>query len=465
MRVPAWTQTNDTIFVARQLQEKCSEQHQDLYLAFVDLIKASDTVNRDLLWNILRKFGCPPTFIAILQQFHTCMCAQVVMAGSQSSSFPVEVGVKQGCVQAPIIFNLLLVAITLASHRDLQSYDFVEIEYRLDGGLFNLRRLQAKTKTSSAMISALQYADDAAFPSLTADGLQRSLDVNSEAYLHSGLIINTTKTEILSTSSPDAPTFSINGNQLKNSENFTYLGSNLSISGDLTNEIQRRINLASSAFGRLFGNQNLTIHTKIVVYNAIVISTILHGCETWVPYRRHIRLLESFHIRRLQLIIGLRWWHKVTHSEIRFRAGIPTITSMLLHRQLRWFGHVIRMPHSRLPHCVLHGQLRLGRRSVGGQEKHFKDHIKSIHKRCNKSLSRLETLASKRATWRSTCAFVMSYFDDEYDRAAALRCSHRHQHAPVLCQIPDSDHQCPHCSRQCYSRIGLLSHSKTHFQR
>ena len=180
------------IFVARQLQEKCREQHQDLYLAFVDLTKAFDTVNRDLLWNILRKFGCPPTFIAILQ-FHTGMCAQVVMAGSQSSSFPVEVGVKQGCVLASIIFNLLLVAITLVSHCDQQSSDCVGIEYRLDGGLFNLRRLQTKTKTYSAMISALQYVDDAALPSLTADGLQRS-HVMSETYLHAGLIINTTKT-------------------------------------------------------------------------------------------------------------------------------------------------------------------------------------------------------------------------------------------------------------------------------
>ena len=50
--------TIDMIFVARQLQEKCREQHQDLYLAFVDLTKEFDTVNRDLLWNILRKSGC-----------------------------------------------------------------------------------------------------------------------------------------------------------------------------------------------------------------------------------------------------------------------------------------------------------------------------------------------------------------------------------------------------------------------
>ena len=180
----------------------------------------------------------------------------------------------------------------------------------------------------------------------------------------------------------------------------------------------------------MFSNQNLTIHTKIAVYYAVVISTILYVCETWVPYRRHIRLLESFHIRRLQLILGLRWGHKVTHSEIRLRVGIPSIESMLLPRQLRWLGHVIKMPDGRLPHRVLYGQQRLGHRSVGGQNKCFKDHIKSILKKCNIPLNRLETLASNRATCRSTCAVGMSCFDAKYDRAAALR--YRHQHAAVI---------------------------------
>ena len=138
---------------------------------------------------------------------------------------------------------------------------------------------------------------------------------------------------------------------------------------------------------------------------------------------------------------------------------------MLLHRQHRWLGHVIRMPHSRLPHFVLNGQLRLGHRSVGGQKKRFKDHIKSILRKCNISVSRLGTLASNRATNRSTCAFGMSFFDDGYDRAAALRRSRRHQHAPVLCPIPYYVHQCQFFGRQCFPRIGLLSHSKTLFQR
>ena len=141
MRVRHGRSTIDMISVVRQLQKKCREKHQCLCMAFVDLTKALDTVNRDLPWNIVRKFGCLSTFIAI-QQFHTGMCAQVVMAGPQSSNFPVEVGVKQNCVPASITFNLLLVAMTLVSHRDLQSSDCVVNEYRLDGGLFNVRRLQ-----------------------------------------------------------------------------------------------------------------------------------------------------------------------------------------------------------------------------------------------------------------------------------------------------------------------------------
>ena len=126
------------------------------------------------------------------------MCAQVVIAGSQFSSFLVDVGVKQGCVLAPIIFNLFLVPMTLVCHCDLQPSDGVEVDHRLDGGLFNLRHLLAKTKTFSALISALQYADDAAFSIHTTGGLQRSLYFILEIYIRAGAIINVTLKEVLS---------------------------------------------------------------------------------------------------------------------------------------------------------------------------------------------------------------------------------------------------------------------------
>ena len=42
--------TSDMIFTIRQLQEKCREQLQELYMVFIDLTKAFDTVNRRALW-------------------------------------------------------------------------------------------------------------------------------------------------------------------------------------------------------------------------------------------------------------------------------------------------------------------------------------------------------------------------------------------------------------------------------
>ena len=83
------------IFTARPLQEKCQEQNVDLYMTFVDLTKAFDTVSRDGLWKIMAKFGCLPRFIAMVRQFHDDMQACVQNDGKFSEPFDVTNGVKQ----------------------------------------------------------------------------------------------------------------------------------------------------------------------------------------------------------------------------------------------------------------------------------------------------------------------------------------------------------------------------------
>ena len=61
------------IFSARQVQEKCIEQQMPLYQVFVDLTKAFDTVNRDALWKVMGKLGCPPIFVHMLKELHRDM--------------------------------------------------------------------------------------------------------------------------------------------------------------------------------------------------------------------------------------------------------------------------------------------------------------------------------------------------------------------------------------------------------
>jgi len=143
------------------------------------------------------------------------------------------------------------------------------------------------------------------------------------------------------------------GVQLGLTVQFTYLGSTVTSTCDLTAEIQQLVNLTFASFGRMskrvFTNRDLSARTKMAVYNAVCVSTLLYACQGGTPYRRHITTLEAFHIRCLQTILHVHRWDKITHVEICRRAGTTCLETILLRRQLRWLGHVIRIPGDRLP--------------------------------------------------------------------------------------------------------------------
>ena len=130
----------DMIFTARQLQEKCQEQNVDLYMTFVDLTKAFDTVSREGLWKIMAKFGCPAKFIVMVRRFHDGMLARVQNDGEFSDPFPMTNGVKQGCVLASSLFSMMFSAMLTDAFQD--GDNGIPIRYRFDGKLFNLRRFK-----------------------------------------------------------------------------------------------------------------------------------------------------------------------------------------------------------------------------------------------------------------------------------------------------------------------------------
>ena len=95
---------------------------------------------------------------------------------------------KQGCFIAPTLFTIYLFAILFLVH-DLLPCG-AEVDYRLDGRLFNLSRLKAKTKVTKAAVIDLQYAYECTILAHTAEELQTSLDLLTEAYQGIGLSIN-----------------------------------------------------------------------------------------------------------------------------------------------------------------------------------------------------------------------------------------------------------------------------------
>ncbi|VDM00074.1 unnamed protein product [Schistocephalus solidus] len=171
--------TIDMIFAARQLQDKCQEMRTHLYTTFVDLTKAFDTVNRDGLWKVMQKFGCPERFTYMVRQFHDGMMARVADNGTVSEAFAVTNCVKQGCILAPTLFSLMLSAMLMDAYRD--ECPGIRIAYRMDGRLLNQRRMHFRSRVSTATIHELLFANDCALNTTTEEEMQRSMDLFATA--------------------------------------------------------------------------------------------------------------------------------------------------------------------------------------------------------------------------------------------------------------------------------------------
>ena len=89
------------------------------------------------------------------------------------------------------------------------------------------------------------------------------------------------------------PHITINGQRLAVSDKFVYLGSTLSRSFNIDEGEAYRIARASAAFVRLkdkvWKRRGLSLDTKLKVYRAVVLTSLLYACVTWIVYTRHAR--------------------------------------------------------------------------------------------------------------------------------------------------------------------------------
>ena len=103
--------TTDTMFVVRRLQALTRKKWIPLYVCFIDLTKAHDSVDRTLLWTVLARFGMPQNMISVIRHLHDGMRACVRLDDRVCFWwFAVEQGLRQGCVLKPLLFNIFLAA-------------------------------------------------------------------------------------------------------------------------------------------------------------------------------------------------------------------------------------------------------------------------------------------------------------------------------------------------------------------
>ena len=165
-----------------------------MYLYFIGLSNAYDSVDQTLMWDFLAHFDVPPRILAVIRQFHDGMQAWVWLDdGEGSAKFDVEQGLRQACVLVSLLFNTRLPAVMRVVKKCFFAYavitdSMVQLKQKKkkkrQEGRFTHRQSRrggGKEGEEVQRLWGMLYADDASIVSRSSEGLERMMTVIATA--------------------------------------------------------------------------------------------------------------------------------------------------------------------------------------------------------------------------------------------------------------------------------------------
>jgi hypothetical protein len=370
----------DATFPLKLALQTLREHNQEAYILFVDLVKAYDTVNREMLWIILDRLGVPPQMITVLKKLYTDVTIHMKV-GTKTQSFGSTCGVKQGDNLGPILFIYVIqaVSLTLDKKWTFQKPDFRWRPFTANGqpkgSLTNINR---RNKGQNFSQWKSYYVDDAAFLLLNREDLINASKLIVSHFRRFGLTVHTgvksskesSKTEAMHFPAPkqeqtanDTEDIDIDGDRYFSfCDKFKYLGSIFKPSLNDSHDVDKRIDQASKAFyamnKNVFRKREIPIKLRLRTYQAIIVNLALWGCESWALKEDDRRKLEVFHHRCLRRMLNLTIYEvkeqHITNKEVRKRAGNSySMQQMMELRRCRWLEKLSKMNDKRGPRKIL----------------------------------------------------------------------------------------------------------------
>ena len=316
--------TTEQVFVLRNILEQVNEWQATMYVGFVDFEKAFDSIHRNSLWIILRKYGIPEKIIKMVRLFYEGFKCAVEDQGERGEWFDVKTGVKQGCNMSGFLFLIVL--------------DWVM--RRTVGCGENGIRWKFTSK-----LDDLDFSDDLALLSSTRQQMQDKLNKLDQEARRVGLKINTEKTKMMKINPHNQGKIAVAGHDIEDVEQFTYLGAVVCKEGGGMKDLKNRVSKARGSFVRLkkiWRSSHISRRTKLRLFKTLVVPVLLYGCETWKMNKGDNKIIDIFQNKCLRQILRIRWEDRVSTDELLQRTNMNPMSIEVRRRKWKMIGHFLR---------------------------------------------------------------------------------------------------------------------------
>ena len=418
---------NDAIFTVKMAMKKRREHSQETWILFLDLVKAFDRVPRELLWELLGKFGVPPKLVRLLKALHQDVFVKFEVDGI-THEVRCTIGVKQGDILGPVLFIIFMAGV-MTTWREATDCPALVFLTRPDDVLTGRKHTETGDEFS---LSDSEYADDTAVMFDSRDSTVKYCPLLVQHFSDYGMEIHVgdvslpdkkSKTEVLFVAAPpsvykDPSTY--DNRDLSNIPLgggkffpvvalFCYLGSILTRDCDDSEDVQVHIDSAGAAFGALrksvFSNASIFFEAKRAIYEGLILAILLTGSESWCLTEKLFCKLRVFHAQCVRAMCRITRWHtrkhRISSEELLNRLELKPIDTYINSRQLQWAGHVMRMPYERLPRKMITSWVP-ARRPVGCPSFTYGRGLYKSLKKADISRSEWATLATDHVKWRQS---------------------------------------------------------------